>query len=332
MSDRTDSHDFSTFQEMSRAFWENWMETGLKAFEEGAETAAKAWGEAAEAWHSWLPHEHLPAGPSQVMESLAQQGKTFLELGESMARAGKNGDWSETLDRWLDSFSGANAPTAGAFGLPADAFKHLGAPGGAVDPTTLLSMPTLGYTREHEAAQQRLAKAQIEFQQANARYNALIERSLREGASRFRDKLIEHEEPGKQITSLRQLYDLWVDAAEEAFADTAFSSEFRQVYGELVNSLMRLRRSWLDVTEPGMKLAGVANRTELDDTARQLHELRRELVQIKAAMAKAGIQAVRTGGTSGNSGEPKTPKKKTVKKKAAKKKASKKKTSKKSGD
>lgn len=323
--------DFETFQELSRAFWENWMETGLKAFEEGAESASRAWGEAAEAWHAWLPHQDMPAGPGQVMESLAQQGKAFLELGESMAQAGGNGDWSEWLDRWLDSFSGANAPTAGAFGLPGDAFKDMHAPGGAIDPSRLLSMPGLGFTREHDEARQRLVKAQVEFQQANSLYNSLIEKSLRMAAGRMRDKLAEAEQPGRQVNSLRELYDLWVDAAEEAYADVAFSREFRAAYGELVNSLMRLRRAWLEVTEPGLKMAGIATRSELDDTTRQMHEMRRELAALKRRLAgeSAGKQPARKKAAKKKAATKKAIAKKAGTEKASKKKAAKKKATKK---
>lgn len=318
MADEKQSNDFETIQDLNRAFWEHWLETGTEAFQESAETASKAWGEAAGIWHAWLPQNGEQ--PAQVMDQLARQGRAFLDLGESVARAGRNGDFADWLDRWLDSVSGANAPSMGAFGLPADAFKNLGVPGGAIDPTHLLSMPSLGYSREHQAAQQKFLRAQLAFQEANAKYNAQLERALREAASRFRDKLTGAQEPGRQISSLRALYDLWVDAAEEAFAEAAFSQEFRQVYGELVNALMRSRQAYLEVVEPVMKVAGVPTRRELDDTARQLHELRREVAGLKSRLG-----AVESGGSdqapAGTKAKKSPARKTTSKKKAASKKA-----------
>ena len=41
--------------------------------------------------------------------------------------------------------------------------------------------------------------------------------------------------------SARALFDLWIDAAEEAYAEIALSPQFREVYGEFVNSQMRVR-------------------------------------------------------------------------------------------
>jgi len=307
MADRNDQ-SFETFQGLSRAFWEQWVETGLKAFESGSEVASKTWGEAAEAWHSWLPDHAMP-GPGHVMESLARQGRAFLELGQSVARAGSNGGWSEWLDRWTDFATGANAANAGTFGMPGEALAGVSPPGGSLDPSALLSMPALGYLREHQTAQQQLARAQIAYQQANARYNALIEKSLRDAAGRFRDKLAAAEEPGRQITTLRGLYDLWVDAAEEAYEETAFTPEFRSVYGELVNEMMRLRRAWTQVTEPLFKASGVPTRGELDAATRQIHELRREVARLKQSKGAA---------PSGRTGTVKRKKKTTARKKTAK--------------
>lgn len=289
MADRNDQ-SFETFQDLSRAFWEQWVETGLKAFESGSEVASKAWGEAAEAWHSWLPDHAMP-GPGHVMESLARQGRAFLELGQSVAGARGNGGWSEWLDGWTDFATGANAVNAGAFGLPGEALEGLSPPGGALDPSALLSMPALGYFREHQSAQQELARAHVAYQQANARYNALIEKALREAANRFRDKLAAAEEPGQQITSLRALYDLWVDAAEEAYEEIAFTQEFRSAYGSLVNELMRLRQAWTRVTEPVLQACGVPTRGELDAATRQIHELRREIASLKQPEARSGDEA-----------------------------------------
>lgn len=332
MADQGNSKGFESFQDLNRAFWEQWLESGAEAFREGAETASKAWGDAAGAWQAWLPREDRMPGPAHVMDTLTRQGRAFLELGESVSKAE---DLSEALDRWLDAISGANTSTFHAFAMPAEAFKGMMPPGGAMDPSQLLSMPTLGYSREHQAAQQKFVRSQLEFQKANARYNAQLEKALRDAAGRFRDRLAEAAEPGEQINSLRELYDLWVDVAEEAFAEVAFSLEFRQVYGELVNALMRSRQAYLEVTEPVMKMAGVPTRGELDDTARQLHDLRREVADLKAQVRDAA--SGKSGGprkpaAAGKAGSNKAPVKKAAGKKPAAKKAAKKKPAKKSGN
>lgn len=331
MADQGNSKNFESFQDLNRAFWEQWLESGAEAFQGSAETASRAWSEAAEAWQAWLPRESQMPGPGHVMDTLASHGRAFLELGESVSKAD---DLSEALDRWLDAISGANTATFHAFAMPPEAFKSMMPSGGAMDPAQLLSMPTLGYSREHQAAQQKLVRSQLEFQKANARYNAQLEKALRDAAGRFRDRLTEAAEPGEQINSLRELYDLWVDTAEEAFAEVAFSIEFRQIYGELVNALMRSRQAYLEVTEPVMKMAGVPTRGEMDDTARQLNDLRREVADLKAQVR--GITPGESGRArkpaAGKTGSGKAPVKKSAGKKAPAKKAAKKKPTRKSGN
>src|SRR3546814_13196363 len=57
----------------------------------------------------------------------------------------------------------------------------------------------------------------------------------------FEGKLAEHEAPGRQLGSVRAVYDLWIDAAEQAYAEIALSPQFGVAYGEMVNAQMRLR-------------------------------------------------------------------------------------------
>ncbi|HEX5123628.1 MAG TPA: poly(R)-hydroxyalkanoic acid synthase subunit PhaE, partial [Rhodanobacteraceae bacterium] len=93
----------------------------------------------------------------------------------------------------------------------------------------------------------------------------------------FESKLAAREEPGRQIDSLRALYDLWVDAAEESYAEVALSPEFREVYGALVNAQMRVRSQMQQEVERIATDFGMPTRSELDSIGQRLHDLRREM-------------------------------------------------------
>ena len=140
-----------------------------------------------------------------------------------------------------------------------------------------LRVPAFGFMREHQEHYQKMAAAMLDYQEQNARYNALIMRSSQRGFELFEGKLAAHEEPSRQIDSLRALYDLWVDAAEEAYAEIAMSPEFREVYGNLVNAQMRVRSAIQQEAERVATDFGMPTRTELDSIGQRLHELRREL-------------------------------------------------------
>ncbi|MGH8163111.1 MAG: poly(R)-hydroxyalkanoic acid synthase subunit PhaE, partial [Rhodanobacteraceae bacterium] len=102
-------------------------------------------------------------------------------------------------------------------------------------------------------------------------------RASRRGFEVFEDKLSERAEPGRQIDSVRALYDLWVDAAEEAYSEIALSPEFREVYGALVNAQMRVRKHVQAEVERIATDLGMPTRSEIDSIGKRLHDVRRDL-------------------------------------------------------
>jgi len=140
-----------------------------------------------------------------------------------------------------------------------------------------LKAPAFGYLREHQEHYQKMALAFVEYQEANKAYNALIMKSSQRSFEILELKLADRSEPGRQIDSVRALYDLWVDSAEEAYAEIALSDEFRKVYGDVVNSQMRVRSQMQqEVERIGVDL-GMPTRTELNSVHKRMHDLRREL-------------------------------------------------------
>ncbi|MGH8122753.1 MAG: poly(R)-hydroxyalkanoic acid synthase subunit PhaE, partial [Rudaea sp.] len=108
------------------------------------------------------------------------------------------------------------------------------------------------------------------------------------GFELFDGKLAERSEPGRAIDSLRALYDLWVDAAEEAYAEVALSDEFAKVYGELANAQMRARAQIQAEVERVSTDLGMPTRSELNSVHKRLHDLRRELRDGGRAQTDAG--------------------------------------------
>lgn len=152
------------------------------------------------------------------------------------------------------------------------------------------NLPAFGYTREHQERQQQAMAAWVDYQEQLQRYNQLMLKASQLGLERFESKLAERSEPGRELGSVRALYDLYIDAAEEAYAEVALGGEFREVYGALVNAQMRVRKQVQD--EAGRLAAelGLPTRAELDATHRKVHELRHRVADLEAALA--GAQAV----------------------------------------
>lgn len=152
---------------------------------------------------------------------------------------------------------------------------------------SLLGMPTFGLTREHQQRMQALMQSQVEYQDRLSAYNALLLKASQDAVSVFETLLAKHEEPGKQLTTTRALFDVWVDAAEQAYAKIALSQEFRSAYGEMVNAQMRLRQQVQGEIEQLCGVFGLPTRTEIDAAHRKIAELER-MLRRQSAAASAG--------------------------------------------
>lgn len=148
-----------------------------------------------------------------------------------------------------------------------------------------LHTPAFGHNREQQERWQALIAAQLELQQKNDAYNALMLEAGRDAFDRFERKLAERSEPGRQLQSARALFDLWIDAAEESYAEIALSAGFRTVYGELVNAQMRVRAGIQSEVERMCGMFGMPGRTEVDSAHRKIAELERQLRRLRDAVS-----------------------------------------------
>jgi class III poly(R)-hydroxyalkanoic acid synthase PhaE subunit len=238
-----------------------------------------------------------PASGNDTLERTLSGLKGYFDWMQAAAAGGAappSGDWRQQLQQM---FGGATQPFAQAFGgidsanaegftrqwqswMQAAQHTGFGDLPGAHGP-----VPAFGQDREQQMQQQAMAVAALESLQASARYQALIQRANVQGMQRLQDKLAEHAEPGRQIESLKALYDLWVDAAEEAYAEIALSDEFRETYGEMVNTQMRVRQMQQQQTEQMCRQLGMPTRGEVSSLGERLQALRREF---RANQAPAG--------------------------------------------
>ncbi|WP_165782480.1 class III poly(R)-hydroxyalkanoic acid synthase subunit PhaE [Solilutibacter silvestris] len=155
---------------------------------------------------------------------------------------------------------------------------------------SMLGMPTFGLAREHQERMQALMQSQMEYQDRLSAYNALLLKASQDATSVFETLLAKHEEPGKQLTSARALFDLWIDAAEQAYAKIALSPEFRTTYGDMVNAQMRLRQQVQREIEQLCGVFGMPTRTEIDAAHRKIAELER-MLRRQAAGTKPASEA-----------------------------------------
>jgi class III poly(R)-hydroxyalkanoic acid synthase PhaE subunit len=185
-----------------------------------------------------------------------------------------------------------------------------------------LQSPAFGPGREHQARWQALLRAQQDYQAHSRDYVEQIKQALDDAFTLFEQRLAEHEQPGNQLTSARAMFDLWIDAAEEAYAKVALSEPFQAVYAALGNAQMRLRAATQQEIERLTESFGLPTRTEMDAAHRRIAELER-LVRRMAGGAGDGRPATRPAASKKAAPKKAAPKKAASEKSAPKQAAAK---------
>ncbi|WP_347262101.1 class III poly(R)-hydroxyalkanoic acid synthase subunit PhaE [Rudaea sp.] len=265
-------------------------------FAGAAPSVQSPWHEGLEQWSRMF----ADAGKqSETAERLTESAKAYVAMMQSLLGASAPGEAAANpAQPWLDAVRGAAGAAIPGFDPATNPFAKAlrevagkGAQGFAELPAAFapyieqmrkeglswLQMPAFGLAREHQEHYQRTALALVEYQQALSAYNRLMLEASRRGNELFERKLAERGEPGRAIESLKALYDLWVDAMEDAYAEIALSEEFSRVYGALANAQMRVRKQIQTEVERVSRELGMPTRSELDSLGKRVHDLRREL-------------------------------------------------------
>lgn len=290
---------FDDFEQLARQYWSAWGDA-MRTNAAPAQPTMPNWNDAV-GWWSQLARGATAANPasgaddavnrfnSQAQQWLGQMQQLAAQFAGAPAKpADIAGAWQRML--------GANG--ANAF---ADMFKGMPGPGQhGVDHwmeqmapllqsmrregRSWLGLPAFGFAREHQERWQSLAQAQLDYQEKSNAYNALMAEATQLAFRRFEDKLAERSEPGRQLTSARALFDLWIDAAEDAYAEIALSPRFRETYGEFLNAQMKVRAGLQREVEQYCNQLGIPTRTEIDAAHRKIVQLERELRRLRDAI------------------------------------------------
>ena len=279
----------SDFDALARQYWGMWGDAMRGAApKSAADVGMQGFQDAIKAWTGQVGGSGH--GFDNVLGHFGRQsGDWFAQMQQVAAQfAGRNNSAQDIADAWRQALGGAGANPFEALlgGMRGPGLEGLEQWSEAAKPFLqgmraesmgALNMPTFGFTREHQERLQALAQAQVQWQDTLSAYNALMGSVSKDAYSRFESKLAEREEPGRQIGSARALFDLWIDAAEEAYAESALSPEYRKVYGAMVNAQMKLRSGVQGMAEQAAGTLGLPGRTELDSAHRKIAELERQL-------------------------------------------------------
>lgn len=250
------------------------------------------------------------AGFGGAMEHFSRQSSDWYAQMQQVAAQfiGRDHRAADVAAAWREAFAGANPFASLMEGMRGPGLESIaqwseaGMPslhGLRAETAAAMRMPAFGFTREHQERLQALALAQLRWQEAQQDYAKLMGTASRDAFSRFESKLADHEEPGRQISSVRGLFDLWVEAAEEAWAELALSPEYRHAFGALVNAQMRQRAAAQAIGEQVASTYGWPERGELDSAHRKIAELERQVRRIQRPSPVSAAGDSVAGGAEG---------------------------------
>ncbi|MCB1555456.1 MAG: class III poly(R)-hydroxyalkanoic acid synthase subunit PhaE [Xanthomonadales bacterium] len=277
------SGDMPDLMAMGEQYWKAWTDFAQNAMQ----------GQSMD-WRDPVQAFSRAAGPlggeaGHAVDALVEQGQRYLGflqsaagrmgVGESMSPPNLAEMWKQNIgadNALVDAIRAVSSEGARGFEQIADEIRP------ALEQARgewlkTLSTPAFGYSREQQERMQALIRAHSEFETAQAAYHALLMKASQRGMEYFEERLADRAEPGRQLESARAVYDLWVDAAEQAYAEVALSPEFRKVYGDMVNAQMRVKARAQDEVNRQAAQFGLPTRSELDGTHEKIRDLRREL-------------------------------------------------------
>lgn len=287
------------FEALARQFWNAWGQTlRSQASGEAITAGVQAWHEAVDWWTQLARSGRAEA--NAVVERFNTLARDWYGAAQQVAArfAGQEADAAEIARAWKQALG-----AVGENPFP-EMFRSMRGQGQqgldqwmeAVSPWLeswqretrgLLGLPAFGFAREHQERWQKLAQAQLDYQQRLNDYNALMLKAGQRAYEIFELRLAGRGDGAPRIGSARALFDLWVDAVEEAWAEVALSPEYRTVYGALVNAQMRVRAGVQKEVELLCGQFGMPTRTEVDAAHRKITELEREVRRLREALRTA---------------------------------------------
>lgn len=235
----------------------------------GPEAALNGWLEGMQKmWGEWMQGGGMP--------------RSFSEIGQQFK--GMTTFWDLPMDTW-------NRLAANVMPMPGD-FTHAFHPEGGVQNQVnrFLSIPAVGYTRESQEQFQILGQRQMDYAAATQAYQMAFGKLGMTTTQRFQQALKDRTKEGKPISSLRELYDQWVEMSEAAYAEFVMTEEYQELYGRLVNTLLALKQQMARMVDQTLEALHMPTHAEISTLQCRQQEIRRENLRLRKDMKELQAQ------------------------------------------
>jgi class III poly(R)-hydroxyalkanoic acid synthase PhaE subunit len=145
---------------------------------------------------------------------------------------------------------------------------------------TWLQLPALGPAREQQQAWQTLLRALLDYQ---LRWQALLTLYVQvfsQSLDAVPDAVTTRAAHGKPVEGLSDLYELWIDCGETAFARMAHDEAFINAQAACGNAHHQLKRAQGALLEQWLKTHDLPTRSELNGVHQRLRDLQARVAEL----------------------------------------------------
>ncbi len=294
--------------EMQKQYMEALTSLGNTAKQQQTGSAQTTeWQKALEQWWQHKQFE-MPGDPQAVFSNLLQYSNSWQSFGEQFSDLLKavspgednNTDWQSALREQIELMKNRMLNTGGNFDArnwlagmqaPADNWQNLfGSMFSAADPARANSpftgMPgdieklfTLPGLESNPLLQEQMQEGMKLWQAYQNNYQAYREtlNNIDLGSlDKLQEKILALADQDKSISSLRELYNLWVDSHEEVYSQYALTEEYSKLYGQLVNALLQFKAHGQEFLAAGSESLDLSTNDQREALLQEVHEIKRQ--------------------------------------------------------
>ena len=235
-------------------------------------------------------------GLNQALQTAAATGQSLSQWQEAMSKTFDSmktaftvpardvqanarkmmGLWELPLENWERMASSMSA-------TPGDLLQDINVPDAGIMRESIkgrldqfLSAPGVGHMRERQDQFQELTRLWINYQESLHDYARSFSDMGVKSVERLQGRFGKLIEEGKELKSLRDIYDLWVDCCEESYADYVTTDDYVEINGRMVNSLMAFKRHSRMMIDEVLGALNMPTRREMETLHSRFHQLRRQ--------------------------------------------------------
>ena len=206
------------------------------------------------------------------LDSYCEEMKTqFMQSVDESNRQQQNiaTFWQDSLQQWLKELSVSSI-------FPHDTFQQ-SENFRFADFNKFFSTPGLGQTREYQEQLQKSSQLWQEYLDNYREYQEVMSTIGHDSVDNLREKILYIASVDKKISSLRELYDLWIDAQEEVYNKAVFRKDYSDLYGRLINSLMIFRQHNQTMLDKMLSAFNLPTSEEMENLGKAQQKLRRDI-------------------------------------------------------